>query len=105
MSVFKNYMEAKQKLFDHVGFVPDWVEFPIEDNTEMFWYVTDDEVTYAKEMEHFETGECYTDEIYRQRFYSKHVYEGEEYTMIFCDPHVDGCKWFRVFNNSNKVKL
>ena len=101
------FEEAKQALFDHVGFTPDWVEYAINDSTEMLWDIIGDneEVKYATEMEHFETGDCYSSEIYTQRFYSKHVYEGEEFTMIFCDPHTDGCKWFEIFRNSNRVHL
>ena len=46
----------------------------------------------------------YRNEIYTQRFYPQWVYRGEEVTLIFCDPHVDGCKWFRIFDNTKEIK-
>ena len=104
--VLKTYNKAQEDLFNHVGFVEDWVMCPIEDNTGFFWKLFDDSVVYAETaeaMEDEEAGHYYCDEIYKQRFYDKWVYEGEKYTMIMCDPRVDGVQWFRFFDNSKKV--
>lgn len=105
MDLIKNYNEALQALYDHVGFEEDWVVCPIDDCTDKFWQLLGQSVKFADSMEQFNSdGDFYRDDIYTQRFYSKHVYEGEKYTMIFCDPHVDGMKWFRVFDNEKCVK-
>ena len=60
---------------------------------------------YANTKEELENqdGKYYRDELYTQRFYKKWVYVGEKYTMVFCNPHVDGMKWFRVFDNEKMV--
>lgn len=104
-NLIQNYLQAKQELYDHVGFTEDWVVYAIDDATEMFWTIDGNEVKYAKSIEELnnDEGEYYADEIYTQRFYSKHIYEGTELTLIFCDPHTDGCKWFRIFDNSKKI--
>ena len=105
MDILKNYNEAIQAIYDHVGFKEDWVICPIDDCAELFWSLTDGGVKFAESMEQFNSdGDYYFDMIYTQRFYSKHVYEGEKYTMIFCDPRTDGMTWFRVFDNSKRVK-
>ena len=68
-------------------------------------FLNETEVHYANSTEELESGEgnCYSDDIYTQRFYSKWVYGGVDYTMIMCDPHTDGVKWFRFFDNKKKV--
>ena len=105
MELLNNYKESLQAIYDHVGFTEDWVIYPIQDHTEQYWDEDGSEVKYADSIEQFESdGDYYQDDIYTQRFYNKHVYEGDKYTMIFCDPHVDGCKWFRVFDNDKRMK-
>ena len=105
MNLMESYEKAKQDLYDHVGFTEDWVVCPIDDQTHCFWDLKGDSVKFSETMEKFNSdGDYYLDEIYTQRFYSKWVYEGEKYTMVFCNPGVDGMKWFRVFDNSKRVK-
>lgn len=36
-NLLENFKAAKQALYDHVGFVEDWVTYPIEDYTDYFW--------------------------------------------------------------------
>jgi len=105
MKLINDYNNALKELYKHVGFVEDWVVFPIDDCTDKFWSIDGDKCVYANSKEQFESdGDYYQDDIYKQRFYDKWVYEGEQLTMIFCDPHVDGVKWFRVFDNSKRIK-
>jgi len=105
MDLMKKFNSAKQAIYDHVGFKEDWVIYPIDDNTEMFWKIAGGDVKYAKSMEQFRSdGDYYEDEIYTQRFYDKHVYRGDKLTLIFVDTHVDGNKFFAIFNNENELK-
>ena len=105
MKDLENYKSALQAIYDHVGFVEDWVIYPIDDATDYYWKTDGETVNYAESIGDLEsgTGSCYEDEIYTQRFYKKHIFEGANYTMIFCNPHVDGMKYFRIFDNSKKV--
>lgn len=96
-TIMDNYNESLQKIYDHVGFVEDWVIYPISDETDKIWDIRDNEsVVYADSKEEFdsEDGNYYEDEIYTQRFYKKHIYEGKDFTMIFTNPNVDGMKYF-----------
>lgn len=104
MKLIEDYQNSLQAIYDHVGFVEDWVICPIDDKTDVFWKVTLDDtlpvsVQWGPTVSEIE---MYSDEIYTQRFYDKHIYEGSELTMIFCDPHVDGMKWFRIFDNKKR---
>ena len=103
--LIENYNNAEEALFEHVGFNPDWVVYPIDDNTDKYWYCDGKIVKFANDMEQFNSdGDYYEDDVYEQRFYGKYIYEGKDLTMIFCDPHTDGMKWFRIFDNSKRVK-
>jgi len=105
MNVAEKFFEAQTALFEHVGFTPDWVEYAIDNQLDMVWSINDKEVKYAKSIEQFNgDGDYYIDDIYTQRFYRDWVYEGPDVTLIFCDPHTDGVKWFRIFDNKKKVK-
>lgn len=108
MNIIENYNNALQAIYDHVGFVEDWVVYPIDTDTiQSYWFIDDETIHYADSLEELESeeGNCYSDEIYKQHFYQKHTYEGADYTMIFCNPNTDGMKWFRIFDNTKKVKL
>jgi len=102
-----SYKSALNEIYDHVGFKEDWVIYPIDDRTDKVWsLIGDSAVRYAENEEKLldeAAGEYYEDEIYKQRFYTKWVYEGKDLTMIFCDPHVDGMKYFGVFSNQKKI--
>jgi len=108
MKLIENYNNALQEIYDHVGFVEDWVVCPIDDATEYFWNVDVDEqiVRYADSQKEFKSqyGNYYEDVLYTQRFYEKWVYEGEKFTMVFCNPEVDGMRYFRIFDNDKRMK-
>ena len=107
MNILENYKKALQAIYDHVGFVEDWVVYPIDIRDDMFWEIVDDEeVVYAETREKVgnEDGNHYSDEIYTQRFYKKHVYRGEKYTLIFVDTHTDGNKFFAIYDNEKEIK-
>ena len=107
MELMDGFEKAKQSLYDHVGFMEDWVVYAIDDRTEMFWRTDPEErlsVKYAETMEKFNScGDYYKDEIYTQRFYPKWVYRGEKLTMIFVDTHTDGNKFFAFYYNEKEV--
>ena len=110
MKLTEDYDKALQALYDHVGFVEDWVVYAVDDNTEIFWQVQGDsvdnqEVKSAETMEKFNSdGDYYQHEIYTQRFYPKWVYRGEELTMIIVATGVDGNKFFAFYSNDKEVK-
>ena len=104
MDLIQSFNTAKQALYEHVGFVEDWVIYASEDRTDMLWQINGDDVKYAETVERFNSNDnYYVDEIYYQRFYEKHVYRGAEFTMIFVDTHTDGNKFFAFFRNANEI--
>lgn len=105
----EDYKKALDAIYDHVGFKEDWVICPLDDCTEMFWEIDSggkEFCRYAKtikDIEDIDSGNYYEDDIYTQRFYNKWVYEGKDFTMVFCDSHTDGMKWFRIFDNTKRM--
>jgi hypothetical protein len=107
MKILDDYLALQKQIFDYFGYVEDWRVIPIDDAREYYWFVDGEgpgRVGYAdteKELM-FQDGKYYEDEIYTQRHLKKWVYRGEEYTMICCDPHVDGNVFLRIFTNKNE---
>ena len=110
MNIITNYEEALQAIYDHVGFKEDWVIYPINDCTNMFWKIIEEETkvqfanTKEKLLNEDRSDELYSNKIYHQRFYSKWIYVGELYTMIFVDTHTDGMRYFSIFTNSKRIE-
>ena len=105
MKIIEKFNSAKQEIYDHVGFIEDWVIYPIDDRTCMYYQILNGEVKYAETLEKFNSdGNYYIDEIYTQRFYKKHIYRGDELTLIFVDTHTDGNKFFAIYNNLKELK-
>jgi len=105
MDLIESFNIAKQALYDHVGFVEDWVIYAVEDRTDMLWQIDNYEIKFAKTIEDFNSdGDYYLDEIYTQRFYEKHIYRGDTFTMVFVDTHTDGNKFFAFYRNDKEVK-
>lgn len=103
--LINNYEKSLQAIYDHVGFKEDWIVYPLDDCTDKYWNTDGETVFYAdseKELREAD-GNYYEDQVYTQRFYSKWIYEGKEITMIFCNPFVDGMKWFRLFDNNKRI--
>ena len=109
MKLLDQYFEIQQKIYEYFGYVEDWVVIPIDDCREMYWRLDGEdrggELHYAKTKEELvnETGDYYSDSIYTQRFMPKWVYRGEDFTMVCCDPHVDGNKFLRILDNAKEV--
>jgi hypothetical protein len=104
MELIKNYVNALQAIYDHVGFRENWVIFPIDDCTDKIWNTDGKNVYFADSKEEFSpNSDSFRQEsIYEQRFYSKWIYQGEKFTMIFCNSGVDGMKYFRIFDNAKR---
>lgn len=110
--MIETYNKALQAIYDHVGFVEDWAVYPIEDRNKMFWSIgiNNDTVKFAETKDKFNSGgdysggDYYVYEIYKQRFYNKWIYRGDNYTMIIVDTHTDGNKFFAVFDNNMEIK-
>lgn len=106
MNLIKDYKKALAAIYKHVGFVEDWVVYPIADNTDYYWDCDGTTIYFAETEEEFnsEDGEYYESQVYTQRFYKKHIYEGKDFTMIFEDTQTDGMKYFGLFDNTKRIK-
>ena len=105
MNIFDKYFESLQDVYNYFGFEEDWVVLPLDNRREFYWLVNEDDVRYGKKDDVInETGDYYSDEIYKHRFYKKWIYRGKDYTMIMVDTHTDGNKFLAIFENSKELK-
>lgn len=112
MKRFDEYLKAKADVLAHFGYVTDWVEIPLEDHREYYWYLNGDgyggEVCYANKPEELpegcngDDGEYFAAAIYTQRFLKQWVYRADDYTLICMDTQVDGNKFLGVFDNTKE---
>lgn len=111
MDLLDNYEAAQKAMFDYFGYTEDWVVIPVDCCREYFWSIDQDadgsgDVYYAdtlQQLEDQDAGDFYHCTIYQQRFLSKWVYRGKDFTMIACDTHVDGDKFLCVFSNHKEI--
>jgi len=105
------YEEALTEIHERFGYVENWRSIPIDldDKRECWWFLREDldEVVYGDDEHPYDPqdiadGNCFTNEIYKQRFLKKWVYETDTHTMICVDTHTDGNKFLQIFRNSNR---
>jgi hypothetical protein len=125
-TLLQNFLSARDALYDHCGFKEDWIAFPIEDNTEKYWYIENevwkqdgtkeesestfngtlfmaDTVDKLKDEE--EEGDYYESSLVRHRFFhGRSVYRGKDLTLVIGEPHVDGMRWLYVLDNAKEIK-
>lgn len=104
LNLITDYNQALQAIYDHVGFVENWVVYPVDDCTEMFWTIEDDTVRYSPTIAELETqsDNHYSEGIFKQRLYRQNVYRGASFTLVFCDTQTDGQRLFRLFDNTKE---
>lgn len=47
MKLIEDYNKSLQEIYDHVGFVEDYVVYPISDNTQYFWDCNGETIFFA----------------------------------------------------------
>ena len=106
MKILDEYLKLQNEIYNYFGFEEDWVVPPIDDRRKHNWkIINSEEVVYGNKDDVINnTGDCYLDEIYKQRFYDKWVYRAKEYTMIMVDTHIDGNKFLAIYDNSKEIK-
>ena len=109
MKLLDKYFELQKQIYDHFGYVEDWVVIPLDDCRKYYWHLTGegygDVVLFSKEEKNLFNGtteDGYSNEIYTQRFLPKWVYRTDDYTMICVDTHTDGNKFLQIFDNSKE---
>ena len=108
MKLLDDYFDLQKEIYDYFGYTENWVAIPLEDATEYYWFMPNDNCVRFSEtkdkLHNEEAGEYYENQIYTQRFLSKWVYLGENYTMICVDTRTDGNKFLMVVDNKKECK-
>lgn len=106
-NIIDDYFEAKVKVHKLMGYVPNWVEIPMEDERSMHWMIIGSEengyVAYSPEQfteqNIIDGNMLYGGPIYTQRHLPKYVYRSEDYVMIAIDTLTDGNKFLMIFDS------
>jgi hypothetical protein len=117
--IVDSFFDAREAIFEHVGYVEDWRVLPIVDHRDDFWAVDEHEHEWVKfspsreallywlaehDDEYGTHGDkLYQHEIYTQRHLSKWVLRGKELTIVVVDTHTDGNQYLQLFCNDNEV--
>ena len=106
MKQLDEYFKLQKEIYDYFGYVEDWVVIPLDDARQYYWRIYNDTVCFAESIHELETedGQYFENEIYKQRFLPKWIYEGEKHTMICVDTRTDGNKFLQVFDSNKRVK-
>lgn len=104
------YFALQQEIYDHFGYVEDWVAIPLQDQTEYSWFLIGDgpgTVVYSTkpftEATMTDGAAIYGSPIYTQRHLPKWVYRAADYTMVCENTQTDGNKFLSVFDNALEV--
>lgn len=108
-ALIDDYEVTLAEIHERFGYVENWRSIPIDldDKRECWWFLREDEVVFGDEKHPYDPqgiadGHCFINEIYKQRFLKKWVYETDTHTMICVDTHTDGNKFLQIFRNSNR---
>jgi hypothetical protein len=115
--IVDSFFDAREAIFEHVGYVEDWRVLPIDDSRDQFWAVDEHEREWVKFspsrealaywLESDDYGphgdKLYENEIYTQRHLKKWVYRGDELTLVVADTRTDGNQYLQLFRNHNEV--
>lgn len=108
MKLLDDYFNLRNQVFDYFGYVEDWKVIPLDDSRGYYWRLSDeDTVEFADTEEELESqsGNYYENEIFPYCHLPKHVYRGEEYTMVVVDTRTDGNKFLQILSNCKERTL
>lgn len=97
------YFKLQEEIFVHCRYMEDWHIYPMVDYRDFVWAINKNSVVSAKTLEDFATGEFFEDEILKDRFLSKSIFEGQEFTLILVDTHCDNNKYLILLDNNKKI--
>lgn len=113
MSILDDYNAARQAIHDHIRFVEDWRDYPIDDMSEHYWSVDQESrilwspvhkaVQYYLENDDWGVNgnEGYSGVVLRSR---QGVFRGKEFTGVIVDTQCDGNIVLMIFRNDREVK-
>jgi len=106
MKLLDKYFKLQELIYKYFGYKEDWRIYPLNDNTEYFWYLDleKNRVIYAKNMKDFTTGDYFSSKIYFCRFLEKHIYHAKRYTMILENTRTDHNIFLSIFSNKKELK-
>jgi hypothetical protein len=103
------FFALEREIHARFGYVEDWVRIPLEDCTEVWWWLQDNKVWYTTKQvatvsEAVESEDAFYDAlIYRQRFLPRWVYGTATHTLVCMDTQTDGNHYLGVFANDHYI--
>jgi hypothetical protein len=118
-AIVDSFFDAREAIFEHVGYAENLRLLPIVDDRDDFWAVDDHEQEWVKFsaskeallywLENDDYGphrdKLYEHQIYTQHHLSKWIYRGKELTIHRCRHPHRGNQYLQLFRNANEVRL
>jgi hypothetical protein len=106
MQLLDDYAKLRKQLLEYFGYEESWIVLPIEDQTDVYWSVSGDYVTYADSLSDYNNDEdnmkIYEDVILSGVTEKGAIFRGTEFTMIAADTQTDGNKFLMIFDNAKE---
>jgi hypothetical protein len=106
-TLVNSYKNAEKAIHNFFGFTEDWRVLPIEDATDVYWYVDSGEVMYSNSKEKlaaYMAGDDEGDEIYGGEQYHGIRIDKEGSTLIGLNTQCDGNVFLMVFDSTKEIK-
>lgn len=109
--LLEQYTEARRGLLDYFKYTPQWRDFTILDQTDMFWCIYEDSIYIAKSVEDLPKTEAdLFDDDFAGTYYQSSVVrqwpdQNHQYLLIQEDTHCDGNVYLSVYDYANMIEL
>lgn len=104
--LIQEYFELKDEMFDYFEYKENFTIFPLENGTEYYWYLTDDDVWFSEFDSHDDDddgSDLYRYAIYKQLILKKWVYRTGKYTMVLVQTDCDN-RFLLILSNERERK-
>lgn len=127
--LLNKYNASVKSIHRFFGYEGDWKVYPIEDNTDYYWFINHGRVCFYQNMEQYdkilkeytdilensedEFGEKQEFELSELSGYfenwvvyvdgKERIFEKDKYTAIIVDTQTDGNEFFSIWDNSKKI--
>ena len=105
-STLQDYFKLQRDIYREFGYIEDWKVYPLDDQTDCFWFVHEDQVVFHDEYIDQDTlngSLYYREEIATDIHLDKSIWECENYTMVLIDTRTDGNVFLTIFDNKKKI--
>ena len=104
MKLLKDYFKLEKEIKNYFGYVEQWKAIPLSDETDMYWFIANNQCVYSDEPisleKMLEVGPHYSFVLYGKQS----IYRKDDYTMLVVDTNTDFNIFLMIFDNEKECK-